>query len=109
MDIVKRVHGHPEQEAAVQYLIIHWRSFRLEARPLDQPSVDLSDLYDECMGIRTTPVGPGAAFKAKGLPYDLEHLILLVPEHVGNIRQWFDANSGYRCIGTLVKIRTPRP
>lgn len=103
------IHDYPEQEAAVQYLVNHWREYRLQARQLRRFSVALIDLYDECMGVRTTELGPGAAFKVKGQPYDLEHMVVLLPEHVGKTREWFDANHGYEGLGALVKISIATP
>lgn len=98
------IHDYPEQEAAVQYLVNHWREYRVEARRLRRFSLALTDIYDACMGIRTTYFGPGAAFKVQGQPYDLEHMVILVPQQAGKTREWFDANHEYASLGALVKI-----
>lgn len=100
------IHQYPEQEAAVRYLVAHWRSFRLEARRLRRSSIPLPELYDICLGVRTTALGPGAAFKLKGmpLPEDPESTAVLIPQNVGKERHWFNAWNGLEDIGVLRKI-----
>ena len=102
--MVERPHGHPEQEAAVVYLVTHWKSFRLQANRLRRTSVPLTELYDECIGVRTTLWGPGVGFKAKGLPLDMDSMVILVPQDNGQRRIWYDLNHGYQYLGRLIGI-----